>query len=193
MDTYVVLYIIDEWVFLNLINKLLDPLGEFVGSSIDMEMSENDLSEPLVLELLKLFPIIEHNALFSGSYKSEIFLIVCATISVELEDKENAKHTLLSRLTYGCQIEALVGTEDDVAGFGLLEISFFADSHEPPEFEAVFNILMVIVNGKILLTPIRMTNTMFNFSFPNQIIIVVYNSQVKDPIGALQSQINLAE
>ena len=54
MDTYVVLYIIDEWFFLNLINKLLDPLGEFVGSSIDMEMSENDLSEPLVLELLKV-------------------------------------------------------------------------------------------------------------------------------------------
>ena len=88
LNTYVVLYEIDKWFFLDSVDEYLDSLGKLVGSSIDVQMSENNLSESLILELLKLFPVVKHNALFfcSGSYDSEVTLIVLVAFSIELDN-----------------------------------------------------------------------------------------------------------
>ena len=63
-------------------------------------MSENYIGDPLIFKLSKLFPVIKHDALrfISGSYDPEVILVA---FSIELDDKEDAEHSLLPRLTYG--------------------------------------------------------------------------------------------
>ena len=70
-------------------------------------MPENDVCESFVFELLKLLPVVKHDALFfgSGPYDPQIILIV---VPIKFEDEVDAKDILLPRLTYSRQIKAFV-------------------------------------------------------------------------------------
>ena len=75
-------------------------------------------------------------------------------MAIELDYQKYGEDILLARLTYGCQIEVLLGAKDDVAGVSLSKERFLTDSHKSPKFESVLDILFVIADREVLLSTV---------------------------------------